>query len=146
MSAGEFRAGRPSRLFADSHYAGCRYRHGELLRQLGSRLEALRNYRRARDLWREQFQKRGESYRLTYAQVLGFVAATLADLEKYEEAIACWDEMRELLEPILDTDPGKYAPVLAGILRYIAQAYRDLGDETRAAAAEAEAKAIREAN
>ena len=53
--------------------AGCHYRRAELLHDLGSRLESLQSYRRALDVWRGQFRRAGEPYRLTYAQVLGRV-------------------------------------------------------------------------
>ncbi len=119
--------------------AGCHYRRAELLHDLGSRLESLQSYRRALDVWRGQFRRAGEPYRLTYAQVLGRVANACIDLEEYGEAIAAWEEMRETLRPLVESDPEQYGPVDAGIRDNIATAHRDLGDESRATA-EAEAK------
>jgi tetratricopeptide (TPR) repeat protein len=120
--------------------AGCHYRRAELLHDLGSRLESLQSYRRALDVWRGQFRRAGEPYRLTYAQVLGRVANASVDLKEYAEAIAAWEEMRETLRPLVESDPEQYGPVDAGIRDNIATAHRDLGDESRAAAAEAAAK------
>ena len=119
--------------------AGCHYRRAELLHDLGSRLESLQSYRRALDVWRGQFRRAGEPYRLTYAQVLGRVANACVDLKEYAEAIVAWEEMRETLRPLVESDPEQYGPVDAGIRDNIATAHRDLGDETRAAA-EAESK------
>ena len=123
--------------------AGCHYRRAELLHDLGSRLESLQSYRCALDVWRGQFRRAGEPYRLTYAQVLGRVANACVDLKEYAEAIAAWEEMRETLRPLVESDPEQFGPVDAGIRDNIATAHRDLGDESRAAA-EAEAKAAAE--
>ena len=121
--------------------AGCVYRRGELLQTLGSRLEALLCYRGALDVWRVQFLNGGETYRLTYAQVLGRVAQAYAELDKSDEAIAAWEEMRETLHPLVESDPKQYGPIDAGILENIAIATRKQGDKERTAA-EAETAAF----
>ena len=124
--------------------AGCHYRIGEIHKRFGNRLESLQNYRRALDIWRARYESQGERYRLTYAQVLGRIARAHADLREFHEAIALWDEMRCLLQPLLESDPTQYKSVVAGILRNCAVAYRSLGDEEAALAREAEAKALQE--
>ena len=51
--------------------------------------------------------------------------------------------MRGLLSPLLASDPERYAPVVADILRSTAEACRRLGDEVRALALESEVTALR---
>ncbi len=123
--------------------AGCHYRLGELHRETGAHLESIVAYRRATELWRDLFKAHGEGYRLACAQALGRLARTCAEQERYEEAVSAWDEMRDLLSPLLASDPARYRPVVAGILDNIAHASRVLGDEERARACEAEASALR---
>ena len=122
--------------------AGCHYRLGELHRETGARLESIAAYRRATELWRDLFKAHGEGYRLACAQALGRLARTCAEQERYEEAVSAWDEMRGLLSPLLASDPARYRPVVADILRNSAEACRRLGDETRALALESEAAAL----
>ena len=122
--------------------AGCHYRLGELHRETGAHLESIVAYRRATELWRDLFKAHGEGYRLACAQALGRLARTCAEQERYEEAVAAWDEMRGLLAPLLVSDPARYRPVVADILRNSAEACRRLGDETRALALESEAAAL----
>ncbi len=124
--------------------AGCHYRLGEIHKSLNNRLESLQSYRHAIDILDAKYRDRGEPYRLAYAQVLGRIARAQADLREFQEAISLWEKMRGLLQPLVESDPVQYKPIVAGILRNCAVAYRSLGDETRAAAAEAEAKAIAE--
>ena len=122
--------------------AGCHYRLGELHRETGAHLESIVAYRRATELWRDLFKAHGEGYRLACAQALGRLARTCAEQERYEEAVSAWDEMRVLLAPLLVSDPARYRPVVAEILRNSAAANRRLGDETRALALESEAAAL----
>ena len=124
--------------------AGCHYRLGEIHKSLNNRLESLQNYRHAIDIWGARYRDQGESYRLTYAQVLGRIARAHADLREFQEAISLWGEMRGLLQPLLESDPAQYKPIVAGILRNCAVAYRYLGDEASALAREAEATALYE--
>ena len=122
--------------------AGCHYRLGELHREIGARLESVQAYRRAADIWRDLFRTHGERYRLDCTQALGRLAPALAELDRFDDAIAAWDEMRDLLAPLLESDPARYRPVVADILRSTAEARRRLGDEVRALALESEAAAL----
>ena len=122
--------------------AGCHYRQGELFKREGDRMDSLLSYRRAIGIWRHQFQLHGEPFRLTYAQVLGRVASAYAELDEMTEAIAAWDELRDVLRPLLESDPEQYRPVFKEILHNSASAYRKLGDDDSARARDAEADAL----
>jgi tetratricopeptide (TPR) repeat protein len=122
--------------------AGCYYRLGEFHRKTGGRIASAAAYRRASELWRDLFKAHGEGYRLACAQALGRLAPARAELDQFDEAVAAWDEMRVLLAPLLVSDPARYRPVVADILRNSAEACRRLGDETRALALESEAAAL----
>lgn len=122
--------------------AGCHYRQGELYMDMGSRQEALQNYRRALDLWRGRYQSQGDSYRLTYAQVLGRVGDVHEQLGESREAIVLWDELIGLLSPLLASDSAKYTPMIADMLHNTALDFRRLGDEDSARAREAAAEAL----
>ena len=122
--------------------AGCHYRLGELHRETGARLESVASYRRAADLWRDLFRAHGERYRTDCIQALGRLGQSLADAGRLEEAVAAWDEVRDLVAPVFASDPALYRPVVAATLDNLVRANRALGDEERARALEAEAAAL----
>ena len=122
--------------------AGCLYRLGEFHRERGGRLASAVAYGRAADLWRDLFKTCGERYRGSCIQALGRLGQALADDGRLEEAVAVWDEIRDLVAPVFASDPALYRPVLAATLDNLVRARRLLGDEDRALALEAEAAAL----
>ena len=123
--------------------AGCYYRLGEFHRETGGRFASSAAYRRAADLWRDLFKTCGERYRGSCIQALGRLGPALADVDRLEEAVAAWDEVRDLVAPVFASDPALYRPVVAATLDNLVRAHRALGDEERARALEAEAAALR---
>ena len=137
LSVGEGGTGGGTPPAFDDLLAGCHYRCGELLWALGSRLETVQSYRKALDVWGALFQSEGEPYRLTYVQVLERIGHACGDMGRHSEAIAAWEKMLETLRPLVESDPKQYGPIDASIRENIDKASRALGDENRAAAAEA---------
>ena len=123
--------------------AGCLYRLGEFHRATGTRIASVASYRRAAELWRDLFKTYGERYRTDCIQALGRLGQSLADAGRLEEAVAAWDEVRDLVAPVFASDPALYRPVVAATLDNLVRAHRALGDEERARALEAEAAALR---
>ena len=121
--------------------AGCLYRLGEFHRETGTRIASVASYRRAAELWRDLFKTYGERYRTDCIQALGRLGQSLADAGRLEEAVAAWDEVRDLVAPVFASDPALYRPVVAATLDNLVRAHRILGDEDRAL--EAEAAALR---
>ena len=123
--------------------AGCFYRLGEFHRATGTRIASVASYRRAAELWRDLFKTYGERYRTDCIQALGRLGQSLADAGRLAEAVAAWDEIRELVAPVFASDPALYRPAVAATLDNLVRAHRALGDEERARALEAEAAALR---
>ena len=122
--------------------AGCHYRLGEHYRETGVRSAFVRAYGRAADLWRDLFRTSGERYRGSCIQALGRLGQSLAEDGRLEEAVAAWEEIRDLVAPVFASAPALYRPVLAATLDNLVRARRLLGDEPAALALEAEAAAL----
>ena len=122
--------------------AGCLYRLGEHYRETGVRSSSSAAYGRAADLWRDLFRTSGERYRGSCIQALGRLGPSLAEDGRLEEAVATWEEIRDLVAPVFASAPALYRPVLAATLDNLVRARRLLGDEPAALALEAEAAAL----
>ena len=122
--------------------AGCHFRRGEILRELGRLQEALKAYIAARESWFALYQAHGESYRDTYVQVLERMGRVNFELRDFEAFIEVSDEIADILRPMAVSNPASYAPPLATTLRNAALAFRSLGNEVGAQIREEEADAI----
>ena len=122
--------------------AGCNYRLGEYHRETGGRIASSAAYGRVADLWRDLFKTAGERYRSSCIQALGRLGQSMADDGRLEEAVAAWEEIRDLVAPVFASAPALYRPVLAATLDNLVRTRRLLGDEPAALALEAEAAAL----
>ena len=132
---------RPSTLqpFID-FLAGCHYRRGEILRDLGRRQEAVEAYDRARGLWKSL----GGKFRVTYCQALSRLGSRYYAMEQIDKASECGAEIVEILKPLAERDPSAFGQQYLIALRNYALTLGNQGNLAAAEEVEAESAAFKE--
>ena len=132
---------RPSTLqpFID-FLAGCHYRRGEILRDLGRRQEAVESYDRARGLWKSL----GGKFRVTYCQALSRLGSRYYAMEQIDKASECGAEIVEILKPLAERDPSAFGQQYLIALRNYALTLGNQGNLAAAEEVEAESAAFKE--
>ncbi len=120
--------------------AGCHYRRGEILRDLGRRQEAVGSYDSARGLWKSL----GGDFRITFCQALSRLGSRYYALEQIEKAAECGAEIVEILKPLAERDPSVFGQQYLIALRNYAKTMGNLGDIAASEAAEGESAAFKE--